>query len=245
MAKLSIDTTHGIKFECEGAENFVDAQFKRFHTGLELDDVPQLPCSGFGYTVHADDWASVLERIKSGAYVPKVHDAVSCKLLDGREVDFIVTDTDDEYVRYESRDCLGEKMKHTDIGKYLNSVMAVIPPELKAAICPTERKWLNSDGELVSEEMLLFVPSCSEVFAEDDCIGDEGVYEQLDYYKDRRNRIRYLSKDNDDYCCWWTLSATSGSLTSFVYVSTSGNVHYYNASLTGIGAPVCFRIRKS
>lgn len=244
MAKLSIDTTHGIKFECEGEESFVDAQFKRFHTGLELDDVPQMPCSRFGYTVHASDWTFVLEQIKSGTYVPKVYDTVSCKLLDGREVDFVVTDTDDEYVRYESRDCLGEKMKHTDIGEYLNTVMAVIPPELKAAVCPTERKWLNSDGELVSEKMLLFVPFCSEVFAGDDYIGDEDVYEQLDYYKDRRNRIRFLSKNNDDYCYWWTLSAASGSNTYFVCVTSNGGVTNADASTVSIGAPVCFRIRK-
>ena len=40
---------------------------------------------------------------------------------------------------------------------------------------------------------------------------------------------------------WWTLSATSGNATNFVYVNNGGGVSYYTAS-TDYRGPVCFRV---
>ena len=61
-----------------------------------------------------------------------------------------------------------------------------------------ERKTLRN-GETVSFNTYLFLPSASEVFDEDDCYGDEGMYEQMEYYKDRRNRMRG-SAEGEDTC---------------------------------------------
>ena len=96
---------------------------------------------------------------------------------------------------------------------------------------------------------MIFAPSASEVFSEEefddnDWLGDRGVYEQLDFYKDWRNRIRCTVEDGKPNA-WWLLSANAGNSAYFAAVYGHGNCGYTSATTTWIAAPVCFRIQKS
>ena len=95
---------------------------------------------------------------------------------------------------------------------------------------------------------MIFAPSASEVFSEEEFddnawLGDKGVYEQLDFYKDWRNRIRCTVEDGKPNA-WWLLSANAGNSTYFAYVNY-GLCDNASAPSAWIAAPVCFRIRKS
>lgn len=104
-----------------------------------------------------------------------------------------------------------------------------LPDDLRQAISKATRKYEDNEGEIKEYETLLFLPSASEVFDEDDCYGDEGLYEQLEYYKDRRNRMRG-SAEGEDTCHWWLASVRSGSSTN---------------ACGALRVPVCFIIKKS
>ena len=191
------------------------------------------------------DWGSLIAGICDGSTSLKMGDTVSCTLLDGREVDFVVTEDAEDHVRFESVECLGTTSHEDDaMEAFLDGIWGVLPDDLKKHIMSTERRYLDRDGELVTEDCKLFLPSASEVFPEDSCYGDEGVYEQMSWYKDRRHRIR-LNEKNGKPCCWWTLSAYSGASTYFVYVIINGAVNSNSASNTWLSAPVCFQIPKS
>ena len=77
----------------------------------------------------------------------------------------------------------------------------------------------------------------------DDCYGDEGLYEQLEYYKDRRNRMRG-SAEGEDTCSWWLASVRSGTSTNACYVPRHGHAYNWIAS-DAPHVPVCFIIKKS
>ena len=168
------------------------------------------------------------------------------KLNDGREIDFVVTDEDDETYRLESRDCLGEYVPATRLDEWLADLWEnQFPAELKERIVPTQRKHKPYRGKVIEETRNLFLPSAAEIFPEEDCYGDEGLYEQMEYYKVPQNRIRCKQK-GDPYPDWyWTSSAYSGISTNWCYTGSYGAAASYNATYTSIAAPVCFRIRKS
>ena len=102
---------------------------------------------------------------------------------------------------------------------------------------------MDNEGEVKEYETLLFLPSASEVFDEDDCYGDEGLYEQMEYYKDRRNRMRG-SAEGEDTCPWWLASVRSGASTSACSVTYNGTAGSWAASHAD-RVPVCFIIKKS
>ncbi len=84
-----------------------------------------------------------------------------------------------------------------------------------------------------------------EVFEdEDECYGDEGVYEPLEYYKDRRNRMKGEGKGKDT-CDWWLASAHSGDSYIACTVGGNGNAGYNYVTNPYIGVPLCFQIQKS
>ena len=96
---------------------------------------------------------------------------------------------------------------------------------------------------------MIFAPSASEVFSEEefddnDWLGDRDVYEQLDFYKDWRNRIRCTVEDGKPNG-WWLLSAFAGPSTNFAFVDDYGDCNSSSATGAWIAAPVCFRIQKS
>ena len=200
-------------------------------------------------------WEEIASAIKSGAEF-KVGDYKKGSTVDGQGFTLVVTDVTDEYVRFESRDCLGgtvqwNKKDTTDGGIEESNVQewlmlelfGKLPDDLRQVISKATRKYVDNEGEIKEYETLLFLPSASEVFDEDDCYGDEGLYEQLEYYKDRRNRMRG-SAEGEDTCDWWLASVGSGNSAYACDVSYGGNASRWNAS--GVArVPVCFIIKKS
>jgi len=268
MAELKLEMS-GAKLELNGSEELIKNESTRFYYALGVtDELPETTIHAadisrgsiiapatqarstdgecvlsYRLTEAPMSWEEIIEWIKDGSLRLNVSDTISCKLKDEREVDFIVTDITEDAIRFESRDCLGEKVKHTGLDKYCEKIFNLLPDALQAAIMPTERKWRDKDGNLKTGTYKLFVPSCAEIAPEDECIGDKGVYKQLDWYKDRRHRIRCDEKGGDT-CWYWTLSSASGYSTRFVFVSSHGYVNDHSASLA-TGAPVCFQIPKS
>ena len=192
----------------------------------------------------------IMQDIKDGVLTLNIGDVIPCELTDGQKVVFEVTDIDETGYRLEMKELL-KTMAHTDMQKWYDTFYkSLLPTSLKNAIIPTKRKYKkDGDGELVEVQAMIFAPSASEVFSEEefddnDWLGDKGVYEQLDFYKDWRNRIRCTVEDGKPNA-WWLLSAYAGYSPLFGYVNGSGLCYYYSASHTWVAAPVCFRIRKS
>ena len=192
----------------------------------------------------------IMQDIKDGVLTLNIDDVIPCKLADGQKVIFEVTDIDETGYRLEMKELL-KTMAHTDMQKWYDTLYkSLLPASLKNAIIPTKRKYKkDGDGELVEVQAMIFAPSASEVFSKEefddnDWLGDKGVYEQLDFYKDWRNRIRCTVEDGKPNA-WWLLSAGAGNSTYFAYVSNNGGCGHYSATYTWIAAPVCFRIRKS
>ena len=173
---------------------------------------------------------------------PHVDDVMAFDLLDGRHIECAVTDIDDNAIRFDSVDCLGDDMTYGKVEKWLDRIDHLLPDELRKAIVDTERKH-TINGKKISRLERLFLPAASELFSGDSVLGDEDLYKQMDWYKDRRHRTR-MDEHNGNSTAYWTSSQHSGSSTGFCNVSYNG-VAYNNASSTWLSAPVCFRIRKS
>jgi hypothetical protein len=200
-------------------------------------------------------WYEIKESIENGDDW-KVGDTVDDVLATDEKVTFVVTQVTDDFVRFESRDCVGEEsiewnesgsteggFENSDAIKFLeNTVWGYLPDELKRVISSAERKYIDTDGEIKTFYPLLFLPSAAEVFDRDDCYGDKKLYEQLDYYKDRRNRMRGKTK-GEDTCSWWLASAYSGDSAAVCYVYDAGYAYYYDACST-LRVPVCFHIAR-
>ena len=192
----------------------------------------------------------IMQDIKDGVLTLNIDDVIPCKLADGQKVIFEVTDIDETGYRLEMKELL-KTMAHTDMQKWYDTLYkSLLPASLKNAIIPTKRKYKkDGDGELVEVQAMIFAPSASEVFSKEefddnDWLGDKGVYEQLDFYKDWRNRIRCTVEDGKPNA-WWLLSADAGGSTLFAYVGIGGYCDGTSATPTWVAAPVCFRIRKS
>ena len=200
-------------------------------------------------------WLEIAKEIKAGKEY-HVGDTVDDVLENGEKVTFAVTEVTDHYVRFESRDCIGGEgvswnkngnnkggIAESDIQKYLDTkIWGLLPEDLRAVISDTNRKYMDGSEEK-EYATKLFLPAASEVFDEDECYGDEGLYEQLEYYKDRRNRMRSDVKE-EDTVWYWLASVRSGNSTYACGVDNSGYASYWSASSLS-RVPVCFTIRKS
>lgn len=201
-------------------------------------------------------WEEIAKEIKEGVEY-EVGDKVDCELKSGEKVTFVITDVTDEYVRFESVDCIGDKEVYwskegntkcglaiSDVMNYLNDeIWNQLPDDLQRVIDPVTRKHKDSDGNVKEYRFALFLPAASEVFDEDECYGDQGVYEQLEYYKDRRNRMRGAKKGEDTEP-YWLASVRSGSSAHACSVNGSGGANAWGASYA-YRVPVCFCIKKS
>ena len=174
---------------------------------------------------------------------PHVDDVMAFDLLDGRHIECAVTDIDDNAIRFDSVDCLGDDMTYGKVEKWLDRIDHLLPDELRKAIVDTERKHTINGKKIIRLERL-FLPAASELFSGDSVLGDEDLYKQMDWYKDRRHRTR-MDEHNGNSTAYWTSSQHSGSSAGFCYVRGNGNANGNNASYTWLSAPVCFRIRKS
>lgn len=155
----------------------------------------------------------------------------------------VVTDIDDKAYRIESRECVFVS-SFDEIDNKLDDIYKSLPEFLRVSIMETDRPHLDKDGNKVSNKSFLFLPAASEIFDEANCCGDKGLYKQLDWYKDRRNRMRRSGSDSDDTSAWWSSSARSGYTMHACIVLSAGLAYAYYTS-TSYGAPVCFRIQKS
>ena len=164
-------------------------------------------------------------------------------LLDGRHIECAVTDIDDNAIRFDSVDCLGDDMIYGNVEKWLDCIDHLLPDELCKAIVDTERKH-TINGKKISRLERLFLPAASELFSGDSVLGDEDLYKQMDWYKDRRHRTR-MDEHNGNSTAYWTSSQHSSYSTLFCGVASGGSACSYAASNTWLSAPVCFRIRKS
>ncbi|WP_147326014.1 DUF6273 domain-containing protein [Roseburia sp. AF42-8] len=103
-------------------------------------------------------------------------------------------------------------------------------------IAEVERKQENGESSLCR----LFLPTESELFG-DCCYSEDGTYNQIEYYKDRRNRIKCNRKGGSpDW--YWTASVWGGNSTYCVGVGDNGNSNGWGAS-TELYVPVCFVIQ--
>lgn len=203
---------------------------------------------------HLIDWKKYTEDIKNGKKI-QVDNSAFTKLTNGEIVEFVITDVTDNYVRFETRNFIGGEVEwneygtnnggypDSDIRGYIDStIWGLLPEDLQAVISDVDREWKDKDGNCGTYITKLFLPAASEVFDEDNCYGDKGLYKQLDYYKDARNRIRV---NEDRYTrAYWLASVVSGLSMDACRVNNDGYANYWHAySLSRV--PVCFIIFKN
>lgn len=223
----------GNVFSCSGEREAVQAERAEFVRAVGLEPIQaEDPVMQAPVTVESD-------------FVPdKIGAEFDIELTNGDNVKFVVTDMGREWIRVESRNCYGGYIPMTKMEGYLRDMLLLLPDYVKARIIRTQRKHLDKNGEEYTEDALLFLPAASEVFPEEICNGDIGLYQQLDWYKIPQNRIRCL-RDGDSVTDWyWTSSLRAGHTTYFADVLNIGTPTTTLASNTHIGAPVCFRISR-
>ena len=199
-------------------------------------------------TETAINWEELAQKIKDNTSGLKVGDIITEKTLDGEEMDLVVVDMGPGWARFESKDCLPVDVAYnqnnrnaggfadSDVKRYLNEeVFNNLPEDLRNVIAEVERKQENGESSLCR----LFLPTESELFG-DCCYSEDGTYSQIEYYKDRRNRIKCNRKGGSpDW--YWAASVRSGTSTNCVRVGNSGYSGGWGASAE-LYVPVCFRI---
>ena len=200
-------------------------------------------------TETAINWEELAQKIKDNTSGLKVGDIITEKTLDGEEVDLVVVDIGPGWARFESKDCLPVEVAYnqnnrnaggfadSDVKRYLNKeVFNNLPEELRNVIAEVERKQENGESSLCR----LFLPTESELFG-DCCYSEDSTYSQIEYYKDRRNRIKCNRKGGSpDW--YWAASVRSGNSTYCVDVNGHGGSSGWYAS-NGLYVPVCFVIQ--
>lgn len=200
-------------------------------------------------TETAINWEELAQKIKDNTSGLKVGNIITEKTLGGEEMDLVVVDMGPGWARFESKDCLPVEVAYnqnnrnaggfadSDVKRYLNEeVFNNLPEDLRNVIAEVERKQENGKSSLCR----LFLPTESELFG-DCCYSEDSTYSQIEYYKDRRNRIKCNRKGGSpDW--YWTASVRGGYSTNCVDVNGNGLSDYWNASV-GLYVPVCFVIQ--
>lgn len=195
-------------------------------------------------------WKGLANLIKGGGGTLKIGDIVTEQTLDGEEMDLVVVDMGDGWARFESKDCLQAEVPYnennrnaggfsaSDVKKHLNeTVFNNLPEELRAVIAEVERTQENGE----TFRCRLFLPTESEMFGDCYYSGDD-TYPQIEYYKDRRNRIKCDKKDGSpDW--YWLASVTGGSSTGCVLVHDGGLSNDWCGARHELHVPVCFIIQ--
>lgn len=261
MAELKVKLEGLGEFECTGKEEFISPEIEKFYAALlpvapvvhsVEDNSSPVPVVArdciVKRTIESSDtcFADVLSLLMSGKLNLNVSDTITIPLKDGTSAEFVLTQEDDEAYRFESVTCVGgDTVIRDKVDDLFERYYDLLPKILTDNLLLTKRRYRDRNDAIQERESVLFLPSAPEVFPEDDVYGDSGLYEQMEYYKDRRHRMRKLTPDSKDTVSWWLMSASAGATSLFCYVSTSGTAYTTSASYTWIGAPVCFRIRKS
>lgn len=260
-ATLNLKINGLASISCSGNPEFVKNERKQFNDlvkgicSIESPSVapehkpllaPQPTCK---LSVRASSMyhlSTFLQSLQSGKLHLSMGDVIEIPLADGTTDEFVMTQEDDEAYRFESVNCIfGECITRDKADESFERYYDLLPKELRKEMILTKRRYRNRDGEEREQESLLFLPSAPEVFDPENVHGDNGLYEQMEWYKDRRHRMRKLCKLSEDTVSWWLVSAYAGYTSSFCFVSNSGAAANSGASTTWVGLPVCFRIRKS
>ena len=262
IATLNLKINGLASMNCSGDPEFVQNERKQFNdliaakfgirrsTNDPLSDdehkslpVPHPACKLSRITSNMYYITTFLQALQSGQLHLNMGDVIEIPLANGVVEEFVMTQEDDEAYRFESANCIfGKCITRDKADESFEEYYDLLPKELRDEMLLTKRRYFNRDGEERERENLLFLPSAPEVFDSEDVYGDKGLYEQMEWYKDRRHRMRKLSKDSEDTVSWWLVSAAAGSASNFCYVGTSGYASARIASSTWVGLPVCFRI---
>ncbi|WP_297624376.1 DUF6273 domain-containing protein [uncultured Rikenella sp.] len=195
-------------------------------------------------------WKGLANLIKGGGGTLKVGDIITEQTKDGEELDLVVVDMGPGWARFESKDCLPAEVPYNQNGRNAggfaesgvkwhldNVVFTSLPEDLQAVISEVER--VQEGGK--TYRCQLFLPTESEMFGDCSYSGDD-TYPQIEYYKDRRHRIKCNRKGGTpDW--YWLASVAGGSSTYCVYVGTYGHSDYWYSASYELCVPVCFIIK--
>lgn len=195
-------------------------------------------------------WKGLANLIKGGGGTLKVGDIITEQTKDGEELDLVVVDMGPGWARFESKDCLPAEVPYNQNGRNAggfaesgvkwhldNVVFTSLPEDLQAVISEVER--VQEGGK--TYRCQLFLPTESEMFGDCSYSGDD-TYPQIEYYKDRRHRIKCNRKGGTpDW--YWLASVAGGSSTYCVYVSNNGGSGYWGNASSELCVPVCFIIK--
>lgn len=177
-----------------------------------------------------------------------IRSVMTVELTDKRKIDFVPVEIADDYIRFESLNCIGEYSPLFEVRDRLRKLFSLFPKELQDEILETERFQFDEHGKIAVENVKLFLPSASEIFSGSDgyvdCYAEKGLYKQLDFYKDIHNRVR-AEKDGSSRSQWyWTSSRMQGSPDKWCIVHCDGDFTFANVNSSFMGVAICFRLKK-
>ena len=189
----------------------------------------------------AYDFKDMLSRLMRGDLRMKIGKTIRVPLKDGSFDEFVLTQEDDDAYRFESVTCIGgREVALNEVDELYNEYYALLPDALTNNLLQTKRGYFDKNGLYKEHDCSLFLPAASEVFyrCECDC---GGLYEQLKYYEDPRNRIRKFRKHNMAATPWLVMPVDSSVECAFCNTDGSYVTHVMPWKLA---IPVCFRIKK-
>lgn len=196
-------------------------------------------------------WKDIAAMVAAGSL--KVGDQIEDELLTGEKMVYEVAHITEDRMDFISRDTMAERFawnengrntggfKESDLCKALNEkVWEQLPEELKAVIC--ERECIQVvDGKEEKFMLKLWLPSEYEVFA-DGWLSDAKEVEQLEIFKDLRNRVK-MGGHGGSRAVWWLLSVYGGNSTNACVVYSNGYAH--DGYCAGdFRVPLCFSIKR-
>ena len=196
-------------------------------------------------------WKDIAALVAAGSL--KVGDQIEDELLTGEKMVYEVAHITEDRMDFISRDTMAERFawnenrrntggfKESDLCKTLNEkVWEQLPEELKAVIC--ERECIQVvDGEEEKFMLKLWLPSEYEVFG-DGWLSDAKEGEQLEIFKDPRNRVK-MGGHGGSRANWWLLSVDGGYSTLACFVNGYGFAYSYNCTCD-FRVPLCFSIKR-
>ena len=196
-------------------------------------------------------WKDIAALVAAGSL--KVGDQIEDELLTGEKMVYEVAHITEDRMDFISRDTMAERFawnetgrntggfKESDLCKALNEkVWEQLPEELKAVIC--ERECIQVvDGKEEKFMLKLWLPSEYEVFA-DGWLSDAKEGEQLEIFKDPRNRVK-MGGHGGSRANWWLLSVNGGNSTNACFVNYNGYASYNNCT-NDFRVPLCFSIKR-
>ena len=204
-------------------------------------------------------WQQLRDQIFAGESGLKIEDEIKgVELKDGQKITLqvVYVSPDGTEVKFVSKNCLKDEYpmneRRTNKGGFMASdlfqrlqteIFELLPDDLAAVVSEVKRKQIV-DGEEKEYSCKLWLPSEMELFGEDYYSTAAAGEEQLEFFKDRRNRIKKLGDEAEYTDFWWCGSPAASNTTYFCIVNYGGHPSISSAS-TALGVPVCFTIKKS